>query len=126
MQKLWTVSVTASFSAAHFLPNYHGKCENLHGHNWKVEVALSSSKLENGMVVDFKLLKKWLKEILNSLDHTLINDLIENPTAENIADFISQQLEIKLKESNLTHRVKLSFVKVWETEGSCCSLTFKA
>ena len=86
------------FDAAHYLPNYEGKCSRLHGHTWTLEVEVSSSKLisagsEVGMVVDFAKLKNAVnREILNRLDHTLLNDTVENPTCENLLEWIWKAL----------------------------------
>ena len=107
-----TVSVRSSFSAAHNLRDYKGKCENVHGHNWIVEAAVASRKLDKqGMVIDFAVLKKTLKEALEELDHCDLNGLPYfkkvNPSSENIAKFIYDKLKIA------------SSVKVWETENSC-------
>ncbi len=110
---MFAVATKLSFSAAHNLPNYNGKCENLHGHNWDVEVQVSSEKLENGMVIDFKILKKYLKEILSTLDHTYINEKIENPTAENIAKYIYENLREKLPP-----KFNIDYIKVWETRNN--------
>ena len=86
------------FDAAHYLPNYVGKCSRLHGHTWTLEVEVSSSKListgsEAGMVIDFGELKKAVnREIIDKLDHTLLNDTIENPTCENLLEWIWKAL----------------------------------
>ena len=86
------------FDAAHYLPNYEGKCKNLHGHTWTLEVEVSSDKLiqlgsEAGMVVDFGKLKEAVnREVISELDHTLLNDTIENPTCENLLEWIWKAL----------------------------------
>lgn len=82
-----------SFDAAHFLTKYHGKCERLHGHTYKLEITLEGPVQENGMVLDFSLLKRIVqKQVLSKLDHHLINDILENPSAENMAVWIWNQL----------------------------------
>jgi len=87
------VCKTFSFAAAHFLTKYHGKCERLHGHNYRLSVAVSGPIGENGMVVDFVLLKKLVAEkIIDHLDHFCLNDFFENPTAENLAKWIWDEL----------------------------------
>lgn len=98
--------------------NYKGKCEALHGHNWKVELMLESDTLDSqGMVMDFKELKDKLKDILSPLDHKYLNDIPyfkeKNPTSENIARFIHKKLSEILKG-----KIKIS---VWETTASCAS-----
>ncbi len=109
----------ATFSAAHRLRDYHGKCERLHGHNWKVRVYLKSETLDDqGMVVDFSVLKEKLNKILDYLDHKYLNEIPPfdkiNPSAENIAKFIFDRLSEEFKE-----RVRVHRVMVWESEGSC-------
>jgi len=112
------VSKRISFDAAHFLPNYPGPCQNMHGHHWEVELAVEGRVMEeHGFVVDFSRLKAWLKErVVDSFDHTLLNDKIENPTAENIALYIKE--EFKSSGWNISGDVKLAWIKVWETSDS--------
>ena len=119
---MYEVTIETSFSAAHRLRRYRGKCENLHGHNWKVAVSVVSDKLnKSGMVIDFQELKELTWSVLKKLDHQYLNDLLEfkkvNPTSENIAKFLYSKLKGKVKKrgANL-HRVKL-----WENEGSSVS-----
>ena len=106
------------FSAAHHLLNYNGKCENMHGHNWLVEAFVSGTELDkSNILVDYKLIKSNLKEILDYLDHKDINELPEfkgiSPSSEVLAKFIYE----KMKE-----RISLtSKVSVWETPTSCAS-----
>jgi 6-pyruvoyltetrahydropterin/6-carboxytetrahydropterin synthase len=94
---MYEVTIKSHFSGAHFLREYQGRCENLHGHNWTVEVTLQGEQLsEIGMLYDFKELKKILHEIIDELDHSLLNDHPEfqkiNPSAESIARFIYNRL----------------------------------
>jgi 6-pyruvoyltetrahydropterin/6-carboxytetrahydropterin synthase len=112
---MYEVKVISDFSGAHRLRNYKGKCEDLHGHNWKVEVSLGQGSLdETGMVIDFKELKIKLKEVLGLLDHKHLNDLPYfkeiNPTSENIAKFIYDKLGL--------HSLKIT---VWETDSSAAT-----
>jgi len=109
------VKVDANFSSAHRLRGYKGKCEDLHGHNWKVEVSVAKDSLDKiGMVVDFKLLKAELNKILSKLDHRYLNSLSYfrkiNPTSENIAKYIYGCLQKKIKG--------LESVTVWENSSS--------
>ena len=89
---MFEVRVTADFAAAHFLRDYNGKCENLHGHNYKVYAHVKGPKLnEGGMLLDFTKLKEALRAVCKQLDHTNLNDLPvfdQNPSAERIAMYI--------------------------------------
>lgn len=110
---MFELSVESHFSAAHHLLNYQGDCENIHGHNWKVEIVVAGEELDkSGMLIDFKILKKHLNEVLDMLDHKDINTLEEfrgiSPSSENIARFIYSQLKTRLPQ--------LKSVSVWETE----------
>lgn len=93
---MFQVRVVDSFAAAHFLQDYHGKCENLHGHNYKVYVHVQGKNLdEGGMLLDFSTLKKALKTVTGKIDHTNLNDFEyfnQNPSAERIAMFIYENL----------------------------------
>ncbi len=103
------------FDAAHNLIHYHGKCEKLHGHTYKLVVKLSGTLDKEDMIMDFTELKKIVKEnVLNVLDHAYINDIIKQPTAENIAIWIWKQLFLKLKRDNCS----LYEIEVWETATS--------
>ncbi|ONN26853.1 6-pyruvoyl tetrahydropterin synthase [Thermosipho affectus] len=108
-----------TFDAAHNLVKYHGKCERLHGHTYKLIVTVAGEKDEEGMVIDFIELKNIVKEnVLNILDHSYINDIIEQPSAENIAEWIWERLTEKLK----TDRYFLYEVKLYETPTSYVTL----
>jgi 6-pyruvoyltetrahydropterin/6-carboxytetrahydropterin synthase len=110
---MYRLRISTHFSAAHRLNNYDGECSELHGHTWKVEIFVVGNKLKNGMLVDLKMLKKELKEVVSKLDHTFLNDIEEigNPTLENISKYIFNRL--KLPEG-----IKLEKVRVWESENS--------
>ncbi len=115
---MFKVRVISDFSSAHSLREYKGQCEELHGHNWKVEIAVVSAKLNKiGLVIDFRYLKKELKSVLDLLDHKHLNKLSYftkvNPSSENIARFIYNKLIGKsgIKSSKLE-------VTVWENERS--------
>lgn len=119
---MYEVRVEADFAAAHFLRDYHGKCENLHGHNYKVYVHVRGSNLdEGGMLLDFTQIKKTLRNVCELLDHKNLNDFDyfdQNPSAERIATFIAGKiLESipELKDKNGTH---LHAIDVFETDTS--------
>ena len=109
------LSVSFSVSASHFLPNYHGKCENMHGHNYKIIIKINGEvKKEDGMVMDFKEIKKIAKtHALDKLDHSHLNDILETPSAENIAIWIWENLK--------DHLPGLKKIKIFETDNCCCS-----
>jgi 6-pyruvoyltetrahydropterin/6-carboxytetrahydropterin synthase len=98
------------FDAAHFLPGYRGKCANLHGHTYKVEVVIEGQVGEDGMVLDFYRLKELLKAALSDLDHGCLNQIIPNPTAENIAILIRARLEKEMADKP----IKVVSLKLWE------------
>jgi 6-pyruvoyltetrahydropterin/6-carboxytetrahydropterin synthase len=112
---MFTVKVQASFSSAHNLKGYKGKCEELHGHNWSVELAVSKSTLDKiGMALDFSYLKGKLHEVLERLDHKYLNDVPYfkkiNPTSENIAKYIYDTLKPRISN--------ISSITVWESDNS--------
>jgi len=113
--------ITTDFAAAHRLREYEGACENLHGHNYKVDVVLQSDRLNNlGMVMDFKAIKAALAEVTDRLDHAFLNDVDPfdkiNPTAENIAKHICEGLAERLPGVGVKH------VTVWESDR--CAATY--
>lgn len=115
---MYELKVESSFSAAHHLLNYNGECENQHGHNWKVEVYVKGTTLDkSNLLIDFKVLKKELNEVLKMLDHKDINTLEEfhniSPSSEIISKFIYEKLKQKIPT--------ISKVSVWETEKACAS-----
>ena len=111
---MYKVRVNDSFAAAHFLSDYHGKCENLHGHNYQVWVSAEGKKLDSGgMLIDFGVLKKALKVVFSQLDHKLLNDIPffnDNPSAERIAEFIYLELKKILPDG------PIAMIEVAETE----------
>ena len=126
---MFEVRVEADFAAAHFLRDYHGKCENLHGHNYKVFAHVRGRKLnEGGMLLDFSKLKKALRSVCKKIDHTNLNDMSlfeQNPSAERIAVYIFKSLldEMKMQDIDLTYssgkkEAFLYAVDVFETETS--------
>lgn len=104
-----------TFDSAHFLTNYYGKCERMHGHTYRLQVTLEGAVQENGLVIDFVVLKRVVKKhVLNKLDHCLLNDLIENPSAERVAIWIFNQLKDlqkilkeELDDPNLGNEIKV-------------------
>ena len=115
---MFRISVELGFSAAHSLRIEHHKCENLHGHNWKVIASIRGRKLNDfGMLMDFHDLKAALRPILSRLDHVMLNNVEPftsiNPTAENLARYIAQSLGPALPPC-----VELDYIKVFESEGS--------
>jgi len=112
--------------AAHKLPNYVGKCHNLHGHTWKIVVEIDADELDkNEFVVDFTK----VKEVVNQLDHAYINDFVENPTAENIAVYLANQIK-KLGDvweestpDKIVNRFNSVTIKVYEAAESFAEVT---
>lgn len=132
------------FHAAHYLTKYHGACERLHGHTYTLQVTVEGEVQSNGLVLDFSILKKIVKErVLSKVDHYNLNDLFENPTTETLTKWIWDQLEdlpsllqAEKDHPNLSDEIKgylenpetatkdistavrLYEVKVWETDTS--------
>ena len=107
------LGVSTDFSAAHSLPRHPGKCKNLHGHTYKVEVVVEGEKKEDTeCVADFSEVKALVEEVLELVDHKFLNEIISYSTSENIALFLREKLERKLKDSNLC--VTLHSIKLWE------------
>jgi len=124
MSALYTIKVITDFAAAHLLRGYAGECSRLHGHNWKVEVEVVASALnEVGMGIDFKDIKASTREVIGRLDHRNLNDLPPfdkiNPTAENIAAHIYTTLAANLNNE----RAQVAAVTIWETERACVKYT---
>ncbi len=116
---MYEITVRSHFSGAHQLRHLRGKCEALHGHNWKVEVSVVSNRLgKEGVVIDFGILKQKLERVLKSLDHTYLNDLPyfseTEPSSENIAKYVFDRLKPDLNERPGT----LQKVTAWESETS--------
>lgn len=119
---MYKLRIETSFAAAHCLIHYQGDCENLHGHNWKVEVTVTAKELDkSGLGVDFKVLKAETNALLKTLDHKYLNELppfIENsPSSENIARYLYQELARKFNSDN----IKLTDVTVWESDFASAS-----
>jgi 6-pyruvoyltetrahydropterin/6-carboxytetrahydropterin synthase len=119
---MYELKIVTSFSAAHRLENFYGKCEALHGHNWKVEVFLKGDKLdEAGLLQDFAVVKGRTRELLEEVDHKYLNELPafsqQNPSSENLAFFLYERLSAVLNRDG----VRVSRVNVWESDTSCAS-----
>jgi|Deesub1362B_J571_1020462.scaffolds.fasta_scaffold00630_20 6-pyruvoyltetrahydropterin/6-carboxytetrahydropterin synthase len=113
---MFRLRIESEFSAAHKLTGYKGKCSELHGHQWKVEIFVTGENLDKiGILIDFKILKEKLEEIIRKFDHSYLNDFKEigNPTSENISRHIFKNL--KLPES-----IRLEKVRVWESPHVWC------
>jgi 6-pyruvoyltetrahydropterin/6-carboxytetrahydropterin synthase len=115
---MFEVTVEETFAAGHALRNYHGKCENLHGHNYRIQVTLQGAELDSiGLLVDFVQVKKSLQTVVDRLDHQFLNDLAPfdklNPSAENIARYFYDEISGGLSDDG---RVTLRQIKIWETD----------
>ena len=119
---MFELTVRTEFAAAHRLRGYKGACEKLHGHNWKVDVVIEAARLDKlGMLMDFKDVKAVVDDILDKLDHELLNDLPPfrkvNPSSENIAKFIARELAKRLPRG-----VQVKSVTSWESDR--CGATY--
>ncbi|MDR1050612.1 MAG: 6-carboxytetrahydropterin synthase QueD [Deltaproteobacteria bacterium] len=122
---MYELKVTHHFAAAHNLREFHGACENLHGHNWFVEAVVRVPGLENnGLALDFGVIKKRLKEVLELLDHKYLNEMPEfvktNPSSENIAVFIYERLAPHVAAES-DGRAILYSVTAWESDNACAA-----
>jgi 6-pyruvoyltetrahydropterin/6-carboxytetrahydropterin synthase len=116
---MFEVSVEETFAAGHALRNYRGKCENVHGHNYRVRVSIEGPELDHaGLLVDFVELKRVMRAIIEKLDHQFLNDVPPfdelNPSAENMARYFFEEMSRDLGGRN--HGVRVSEVKIWETD----------
>ena len=117
---MFEVTIEETFAAGHALRNYHGKCENVHGHNYRVRVTIAGDQLDaTGLLVDFVDIKRLMGGAIEYLDHRFINDLEPfdkiNPSAENIAKYFYDRLNAGLKNEA---PVRISEIQVWETDTS--------
>ena len=115
---MFQVSVDETFSAGHALRGYKGKCENVHGHNYRCQVTVEGEQLDStGLLVDFVELKRVVHSVLDRLDHQWLNEFppfdVLNPSAENIARYIYEEVSKGLGQTEAT---RLAFVKLWETD----------
>lgn len=121
---MFELKIVSSFAAAHQLAEIAGPCERLHGHNWKIEVFVRGEELgRDGLLIDFKAVKRQTEKVLQELDHRFLNDLQpfskESPSSENIARYIFRSLAQSLD----TDQVKVSRVTAWESDSACASYT---
>ncbi|MCX7706342.1 MAG: 6-carboxytetrahydropterin synthase QueD [bacterium] len=119
---MFELLISDYFSGAHRLRGYKGKCEKLHGHNWKVEVTVfGNADKKTGMVIDFRVLKLELEKVLSKLDHSYLNDIDYfkkvNPSSENVAVYIFEEMKKNLRRYN----VEIKKVTLWENERQCAS-----
>jgi 6-pyruvoyltetrahydropterin/6-carboxytetrahydropterin synthase len=119
---MYELKIISNFAAAHQLREYEGRCERLHGHNWKVEVCVKGEEPGNdGLLVDFRVIKEKTKNVIDELDHEFLNELkpfkILNPSSENIARHIFESLSLALNND----MIKVSKVSVWESDTACAS-----
>ena len=118
---MFELKVVTDFAAAHQLKMVAKKCENLHGHNWKIEVCVAGEALNDaGVLMDFGELKKHLTEIITRLDHKFLNELdyfpdYTPPSSENIAKYIADELQAEIDDSS----VRVSSVTTWESDDAC-------
>jgi 6-pyruvoyltetrahydropterin/6-carboxytetrahydropterin synthase len=117
---MFEVTIEQTFAAGHALRNYHGKCENVHGHNYRCQLTVEGSQLDDaGLLMDFVLLKKALQSVIDRLDHQWLNDFPPfdelNPSAENIAKYIYDEVQKGIRAGT---DVRLGCVKLWETDTS--------
>jgi 6-pyruvoyltetrahydropterin/6-carboxytetrahydropterin synthase len=120
---MFEVSVEETFAAGHALRNYRGKCENVHGHNYRVQLTFQGPALDaTGLLVDFVVVKKLMQVVVDRLDHQFLNDLepfsVANPSAENLAKYFYDEISGGLGASATA---RLGEVRIWETDTSCAT-----
>ena len=121
---MYILTIEDHFASAHQLRGYKGKCENIHGHNWKVVMSVKGDKLNDiGLLIDFQDLKAILKKICNDLDHKNVNEVepfdIINPSSENIAEYIAKRSQQELDRTG--QGLAVDSVTVWESDTSRCT-----
>lgn len=119
---MYELKIETKFAAAHQLDGIDGKCENLHGHNWKIEVYVTGNRLgEAGMLIDFKYIKQATEKVMDELDHKFLNELecfhSINPSSENIAKYVFDSVGNELNDDN----VRVCKVTAWESDNACAS-----
>jgi len=125
---MYVLTVEERFASAHQLRGYRGKCENLHGHNWRVVVSVQGTELDGiDLLIDFGELKAILRDIVSGLDHCNLNEhhyfSTHNPSSENIARFIAEEFSSRLEAAH-GGKITLDSVTVWESETSRCTYRF--
>lgn len=119
---MYELTIETGFASAHQLRGYKGKCEKLHGHNWKVQVSVTAERLnELDLALDFHDLKRIANEVVSPLDHAFLNDIFpfteKNPSSENIAKWIYESMKKKINDDN----IRISAVTVWESDTASAS-----
>ena len=119
---MYELKIVTHFAAAHQLTMVGEKCENLHGHNWKIEVYVTGENLdEAGVLIDFGIVKKHVAQIMSLLDHKFLNDLDffrnDQPSSENIAGVIARELQKRIDDP----AVRVGRVAAWESENACAT-----
>jgi 6-pyruvoyltetrahydropterin/6-carboxytetrahydropterin synthase len=119
---MYELMVESKFAAAHQLRGYKGKCEKLHGHNWRVTVAVTAERLDDiGLAIDFHELKKSLRDVLDQLEHTFLNEIFPftqiNPSSENVAKWIYDNMAKKIDNDT----IEVASVTVWESDTASAS-----
>lgn len=119
---MYELTIETGFASAHQLRGYKGKCEKVHGHNWKVQVSVTAERLnEIDLAIDFHDLKRIANEIISPLDHAFLNDIFpfteKNPSSENIAKWIYESMKKKIGDEN----IHISAVTVWESDNASAS-----
>ncbi len=119
---MYELSIETGFASAHQLRGYKGKCEKLHGHNWKVQISVTAERLnEIDLAIDFHELKKIANEVISPLDHAFLNDIFpfteKNPSSENVAKWIYESMKKKINDDN----IRVSAVTVWESDTASAS-----
>ncbi len=127
---MYILTIEDYISAAHQLKGYKGKCENIHGHNWKVEVSVCGEKLNDiGILIDFHELKDMLKEVLQEFDHTNLNDTREfadkNPSSEILSKIIYNKLNEMLQHYNNKNKTAIDVYAVTVWESASCRSTYQ-
>ncbi len=134
-KKIWQLTVRSDFSSAHALRHYNGKCENVHGHNYHVEMVIQGTKLigDVELLIDFKVLKKLLNTAIDKIDHSFINEVkpfdVINPSAENIAQYLYQELEIllqkEIEEKNIPLEANIQLYSMSVSEKQAQTATYR-
>jgi 6-pyruvoyltetrahydropterin/6-carboxytetrahydropterin synthase len=120
---MFELKITTCFAAAHQLKMVEKKCENLHGHNWKIEICVAGKKLNNaGVLIDFGELKAHLSNIVSKLDHRFLNDLNcfdlqRPPSSEVIAQYIANELQREIKNPDIV----VDRLTAWEADDACAT-----